>query len=142
MMALIPYEPFRMLDPLWNEMERFWRRGKEDWAEWMYRVDVEETPDKVYVTAEIPGVENKEDLRIQLNENVLTIQGEIRRRNDKEERHTHRSERYFGQFARTITLPALVKTDGAHASYHNGILELSFLKDRHPAARDIEVNFH
>lgn len=74
-MALIPYEPFRLFDPLWNDMDRmFMRRGKEDVSEWLYRVDV--------------------------------------------------------------------KTDGAHASYRNGILELSFLKDQHPAARRIDVDFN
>ncbi|NLM20691.1 MAG: Hsp20/alpha crystallin family protein [Peptococcaceae bacterium] len=141
-MALIPYEPFRLFDPLWNEMDRFMRRGKEDVSEWLYRVDVDETPDKVIITAEIPGIENKEDLNIQINENILTIQGEIKRLKHSEERTSRYSERYFGTFRRKITLPTAVKADGAHASYRNGVLELTFLKDQHPAARTIEVDFH
>lgn len=141
-MALIPYEPFRVFDPFWNEMDRFMRRGKEEVSEWIYRVDVEETSSKVVVTAEIPGIERKEDLNIQVNENILTIQGEVRRIQQDEERTPRHSERYFGTFTRKITLPAPVKADGAHASYRNGILELTFLKDQHPAARRIEVNFN
>lgn len=141
-MALIPYEPFRLFDPLWNDMERYMRRGKEDVSEWLYRVDVEETPNKVVVTAEIPGIESKDDLNIQVDENILTIHGEVKRVQHNEERTARHSERYFGTFMRKITLPALVKTDGAHASYRNGILELTFLKDQHPAARRIEVDFH
>jgi HSP20 family protein len=79
-MALIRYEPLRLFEPLWNEMDRmFMRRGKEDVSEWLYRVDVDETPSKVFVTAEIPGIENKEDLNIQVNENILTIHGEVKR---------------------------------------------------------------
>lgn len=140
-MALIPYEPLRLFDPFWNEMDRFMRRGKEDVSDWLYRVDVEETPSKVVVTAEIPGIESKEDLNIQVNENILTIQGEVKRIQYDEARSQRRSERYFGTFIRKITLPTLVKADGAHASYRNGILELTFLKDQHPAARRIEVNF-
>ncbi|MDQ7092522.1 Hsp20/alpha crystallin family protein [Desulfosporosinus sp. PR] len=141
-MALIPYEPFRLFDPLWNDMDRmFMRRGKEDVSEWLYRVDVEETPSKIIVTAEIPGIDKKEDLNIQVDENVLTIHGEIKRVQADESRSTRHSERYYGAFSRKITLPALVKTDGAHASYRNGVLELSFLKDQHPAARRIDVDF-
>ena len=140
-MALIPYEPLRLFDPFWNEMDRFMRRGKEDVSDWIYRVDVEETSSKVVVTAEIPGIESKEDLNIQVNESILTIQGEVKHIQHDEERSRRHSERYFGTFTRKITLPALVKTDGAHASYRNGILELTFLKDQHPAARRIEVDF-
>ncbi len=142
-MALIPYDPFRMLEPVWNEMDRFWRNKREDWSEWLYRVDVEETKDKVIVTAEIPGIEQQEDLHIELNEDVLTIRGEVKKGVITDEgRISRHAERYYGQFARTVSLPARVKTDGAHASYKNGLLELSFLKDNHPAARTIEVDFH
>lgn len=140
-MALIPNEPFRLFDPLWSEMDRFMRRGKEGVSEWIYRVDVEETSDKVLVTAEIPGIESKEDLDIQVNENILIIQGEVKRIHHDDERSSRHSERYFGSFTRRITLPALVKADGAHANYRNGVLELTFLKDQQPAARRIEVNF-
>ena len=118
------------------------RRRKEDVSEWLYRVDVEETPSKVIVTAEIPGIESKDDLNIQVNENVLTIRGEVKCLKHDEERTSSYSERYFGSFTRKIMLPAKVKTDGAHASYRNGILELTFEKDQHPAARRIEVEFH
>jgi len=142
-MSLIPYEPFRLLDPFRDEWDKkFLRRGKEDLSEWLYRVDVEETKDKVHVTVEIPGIEKREDLHIELDDNVLTIRGEVKRAKDREERTTHYSERYFGSFVRKITLPAQVKTDGAQAAYRNGILELSFLKDEHPAARTIQVEFH
>ncbi|CAA7602570.1 Hsp20/alpha crystallin family [Acididesulfobacillus acetoxydans] len=142
-MALIPYDPFRLFEPIWNDLDRYRNGGRENWSEWTYRVDVEETSDAVIVTAEIPGIENKEDLNIQLDEDQLTIQGEVKRGTAQEEgRVSRRSERYYGHFSRTITLPARVKTDGAHASYRNGLLELSFLKDKHPSARNIEVNFH
>lgn len=142
-MALIPYDPFRYFEPVWGEMDRFWRNDREDRSEWLYRVDVEETKDQVIVTAEIPGIESKEDLNIIVNEDILTIRGEVKRGNGQEEgRVARRTERYYGQFARTISLPAPVKADGAHASYKNGLLELSFLKDVHPAARTIEVDFH
>lgn len=142
-MALIPYEPIRLFDPFWNEMDRsFMRRGKEDVSEWLYRVDVEETPTKLIVTADIPGIENKDDLNIQVNENILTISGEVKRVQRDEQRSSRYSERYFGSFTRKITLPTSVKADGAHAGYRNGVLELTFLKDQHPAARRIEVDFH
>jgi len=136
--------PYRSLDPFWDEMDRFIKRGKENLTNGLYRIDIEETKKEVIVTAEIPGIEKPEDLTITLDENRLMIQGEIRKiiheeENESVQRH---SERYFGKFSRVLTLPALVKTDGSHASYRNGILNLSFLKDDHPAARYIEVDFH
>ena len=132
-----------MLDPFWHEMDRFLRRGRENFADGLYRIDVEETQNKVIITAEIPGIEKPEDLKITLDENRLIIEGEIRKiHEDEDERVQRHTERYFGKFSRVLTLPALLKTDGAHASYRNGLLKLSFLKDDHPAARRIEVNFH
>ena len=143
-MALVPYDPFRMIDSYWDEMDRHFRRGrgKEDLSQLLYRVDVEETPTQVIVMAEIPGIEKKEDIHIEIDENLLTIHGEIKRVTSNEERSSHLSERYYGKFSRAFTLPTVVKADGAHASYKNGVLELTFLKDRHPAARTIEVDFH
>jgi HSP20 family protein len=144
-MPLMPYDPFRIMDRYWDELDRPFRRegrGREDLSQLLYRVDIEETPTQVIVTAEIPGIEKREDLHIELDENLLTIHGEIKRENVNDERTSHHSERYYGKFSRSFTLPSVVKTDGAHASYKNGVLELSFLKDRHPAARTIEVDFH
>ena len=143
-MSLIPNESYRMLDPFWQEMDRFMRRGKEELIDGSYRVDIEETRLKVLVTAEIPGIDKPEDLTITLDENRLMIQGEIRkiRHHNEDESVARHSERYYGKFSRFLTLPAMVKTDGAHASYQNGLLKLSFLKDEHPAARKIEVDFN
>ncbi len=144
-MSLIPNEPYRMVDPFWHEMDRFMRRGKEELTDGSsYRVDIEETRLKVLVTAEIPGIDKKEDLAITLDENRLMIQGEIRKimHDNEDESVARHSERYYGKFSRLLTLPAMVKTDGAHASYQKGLLKLSFLKDEHPAARKIEVDFH
>lgn len=144
-MALVPYDPFRMMEPYWDEMDRLFRRGgrgKEELSQLLYRVDIEETPTQVIITADIPGIENKEDIHIEIDENLLTIQGEIKRVTSQEERTSHHSERYYGKFNRSFTLPAVVKADGAHASYKNGVLELTFLKDRHPAARTIDIDFH
>ena len=143
-MALIPYDPWRLFHQYWEDMDGSLLRGRrrEDLAQYLYRVDVEETPTQVFVTAEIPGLEKKEDLHIEIDENLLTISGEIKRSTSTDERSVHRTERYYGKFSRTITLPALVKSEGAHASYKNGVLELSFYKDKRPAARTIEVDFH
>lgn len=142
-MPLIPSEPYRMFEPFWNEMDRLMRPEKQNGSDRWYRVDIEETRNKVLVTAEIPGIEKAEDLRITLDENRLMIQGEIRKAAyEEEEWVSHHSERYYGKFSRSLTLPAAVKTDGAQASYRNGLLKLSFLKDAHPAARRIEVDFH
>lgn len=130
---------------IWDEMDRFFSTGrtKEDLGQYLYRVDIDETDRSILVTMEIPGIEKKEDLHIEVDGNVLTIQGEVRRsRISDEKRYQHQSERYYGHFKRVVTLPAEVKSDGAHASYQNGVLELEFIKDSRPAARTIEVKFN
>jgi Molecular chaperone (small heat shock protein) len=131
-----------MLNPIFNEMDRFFRGGKENWSDLMYRVDVEETPSEVIVLAEMPGIQKKEHLSIHVNENMLTIKGEVKRGMPEEGKVTRLTERYYGQFSRTLSLPASVKMDGAQANYRNGILELRFRKDDHPTNHPIEVNFN
>lgn len=129
---------------LWDEMDRFFSTGrtKEHLSQYLYRVDVEETDDAVLVTMEIPGIEKKEDLRIEIDGDLLTVHGEIKRTRRSENSYLHHSERYYGTFKRVVRLPAEVKADGAHARYQNGVLELEFPKDSRPAARTIDVDFH
>ncbi|MCL6637973.1 MAG: Hsp20/alpha crystallin family protein [Alicyclobacillus sp.] len=145
-MALVPYDPFAWLRKD-GALPSLGQLLDSDWFRWsgmgnVPRVDVRETPSEVIVTAEIPGLERKEDVDITVHENHLHLNGEIRRGYEENRDNLHRSERYYGRFARTIPLPAPVEHTGAKATYHNGVLEIRLHKTRELTGRRIDVDFH
>ncbi|MFZ5592197.1 MAG: Hsp20/alpha crystallin family protein [Bacillota bacterium] len=146
-MALIPYEPFRPLETLRRGMDRFWQDfpfapfGLErDFTG--PRVDVYETDQEVIASCEIPGLEKKEDVHINIDNGVLTISGVIQRGQEVREEQMHRRERFVGRFQRSFSLPAPVDEEKTTASYRNGILEIRMPKAKGAARRSIDVQFH
>lgn len=109
-------------------------------TDWVPPVNVEETPDSILVTAELPGV-SPDDVEIQVEENVLTISGEKHeeRREEDAERHMHIAERITGSFSRSFTLPRKVDVEGIDADFGDGVLKVSVPKAPETRARRIEV---
>ncbi len=144
-MSLMRWDPFAELSALRQHMNRFlespWARG---WRPEGYgpRVDVYQTDDEVIATAELPGIESKEDIDVSVADNSLTIKGEFRRASDVKEENFYHSERYFGAFSRTIPLPAEVKPEQARASYRNGILEVRIPKSEQGRKKPIRIDIH
>lgn len=92
------------------------------------RLDVHEGRDAFEVQAEIPGVK-KEDIQINLEGNVLTLQAEVRQEDSQTaEGRLVRNERYFGSVSRTLRLPADIDEAQAKARYENGVLKLTLPK--------------
>lgn len=144
-MALIPYEPFRQIDHWRNEMNRFFNEMFPATFTQGFvgpRIDVYETEDEVIASCEVPGLESKDDIKIDVNENMLTISGRINRANEIREELIHRRERYMGAFQRSVALPSKVQAEGIRATYRNGILEVHMPKAKTDAKRRIEVEFH
>ncbi len=144
-MPLIPQDPSRPFDIIRREMERFF-----DPANWsffqsqMLQVDVYETDDEVVVECAIPGIKKKEDIRLHLDGQQLTIQATVQRQQavNDETRRFHREERFFGQMQRTVTLPYPVEEEGVKASYRNGILEVRMKKATPTGKNRIDIEFH
>lgn len=109
-------------------------------TDWVPPVNVEETPDTIMVTAELPGV-SPDDVEIQVEENVLTVRGQKHeeRREDDTDRHIHISERVAGSFSRSFTLPRKVDVEGISADFGDGLLTVSVPKAPETRARRIEV---
>ena len=92
------------------------------------RTDVRETDDSILVTAEMPGLEEK-DFELNLTEGFLTLKGEKRHdHEEKEEGAVHRVERGYGSFQRTIQLPCEVVAEEATAEFRNGVLTVALPK--------------
>jgi HSP20 family protein len=105
---------------------------------WNPSVDVHEDKDNVFVRAELPGLK-KENIDVSLHEGVLSISGERKDESKSEDARTHRSERFTGQFHRSITLPTLVKADAVTAHYQDGVLAITLPKAEEAKTKKIEV---
>lgn len=99
----------------------------ESFGEFSPRVDVTETEKEVKVTAELPGLEDK-DVEVSLSHDVLTISGEKKAEKEDKGENYYRMERSYGSFQRAIQLPAEVNTDKVEAIFKNGILNITLPK--------------
>lgn len=88
-------------------------------------VEVVDRDKEVRVTAELPGLEEK-DVELRVEDNVLILRGEKRTEFDDNERHY--SERYYGRFERQVALPAEVDEERANATFRNGVLSVTLPK--------------
>ncbi|RID81925.1 Hsp20/alpha crystallin family protein [Peribacillus asahii] len=145
-MTLVPYDPFRQLSNMSREFDRFFSdfpiRFDHEQGLGSIRVDVHETENEVVATCDIPGLEKKEDVDIDIENNRLSISGSINRTDEVKEENMFRRERYAGRFQRMITLPSPVSQEGVKATYRNGVLEVRMPKIAKDTKKKIDVDFH
>lgn len=106
---------------------------------WSPAVDIHEDKDSFIVQSELPGLK-KEQIDISLHENVLTISGERKTESNQESANVSRSERYFGKFQRSVTLPKAVDPSKVKASYQDGLLTVTLSKAEGAKPRQIEIH--
>lgn len=102
-------------------------------------VDVYETADKLIIKARTAGIERK-DLDVSISDNILTISGVLSGSEDDKVTQWHIQECYWGEFSRTIALPVQVKEDGVEAVLKDGVLTVSFEKEKTEARKRILIN--
>lgn len=136
------WDPFDELTTLRNRMDRLWTRvTAEDepvMANWTPTSDILETKDEIVIKAELPGIEEK-DVEIQIENGVLTIQGERKAEKETEEKGFRRVERAYGSFFRSFTLPPNVEAEKIAATFNNGLLEVHMPKKEGAKPRTIKV---
>ena len=148
-MALMKWAPSREMERLFEEFFEdplvpgfrrrlpMWRRFRE--LEGVSpAADMIDKKNEIVVKAEVPGVE-KEDIKISLTDNTLTIKGETKKEKEEKDEDYYYSEISYGSFARTLTLPERVQGDKVKASFKNGILEIHLPKSPESKAKDIKV---
>ncbi len=101
-------------------------------------MDVAETDKEIEITAELPGLEEK-DVQINVANNLLTIRGEKKNQREEKEKDYHLVERSYGSFLRTVELPAGVNLDTIKATISKGILKVTVPKPAPSQAKKIEV---
>lgn len=105
------------------------------------RIDVYETETHVVASCEIPGLENKEDIDIHIEDHTLTLSGTIHKVHEVREEQLYRRERFSGRFERTVSLPAAVTAEETRASYKNGILEIRMPKAKLDRRKKVDIDF-
>jgi HSP20 family protein len=144
-MAVVRWEPFRELAALQNEMGRWMSHlgsgigpGNGQSSTWLPAVDVWETESELAVSFDLPGID-EDKIAVELDDNVLTVTGERERTHEHTNDRFYRYERRFGQFSRSVTLPAGVKEDDIKADYKNGVLEIRVPKPEEQKPKRIQI---
>lgn len=145
-MALVRSNPWTALPTLQNRVNRlfddmFPEIGQGDdmgLMEWRPMVDTYEKDDAIIVNAELPGV-NKEDISVDVKNNILTISGERKHEEDVNEDNFFRKERFYGKFQRSFTLPDNVDSEKVDAAYKDGVLEVKIPKTEQGSTKKIEI---
>lgn len=105
---------------------------------WIPACDVFEDKNAVKIVAEVPGV-RPEDVKLSIENNLLTIRGEKKQQAEENSERVHRYERSYGTFERTFSLPTTVDPERIDASYTHGILTVTIPKAERARPREIPV---
>jgi HSP20 family protein len=130
-MTLIKFEPLRELESLNNKVQRLF--GEFPAVDFGFsfnpKIDISDDEKNIYVEAEIPGVK-KDNIKISLQDNILTISGEKKSETEekKNDKNFYRSERVYGSFTRSFTLPEEINSDSIEAKFDDGVLKIKIGK--------------
>jgi HSP20 family protein len=128
----------RMLDDSSSPWALQGENGGAITSAWLPPCDIAEDRDTLRVTLEVPGV-RAEDVKVHLENNVLTIRGEKKQVVDEKNERHHRFERSYGVFERSFTLPSTVDADRIQARVEHGVLQLEIPKVEKARPREIPV---
>jgi len=142
-MAIVKWNPFREIDDMFERYRAIgWpHRGSQEVmasGDWSPRVDIAETDKEFTIKAEIPEIK-KEDVKVTVDNGVLTIRGERKQEKEEKNKKFHRIERYYGSFSRSFSLPGNVDETKIEASFKDGMLNLQIPKVEEAKPKAIEV---
>ncbi len=154
MSGLMRWEPFRTQWNPWKELEEMEKRLSTLWgrppaktggereaisvAEWSPLVDISEDDKEYIIKAELPEVK-KEDVKLTVQDNVLSISGERKYEKEEKGKKYHRVERAYGSFLRSFTLPEDADGGKVSAEYKDGILKVHLPKAEKAKPKSVEV---
>ncbi|MBN1283724.1 MAG: Hsp20/alpha crystallin family protein [Proteobacteria bacterium] len=140
------WSPLGDLWDLQDEINRVFRgfgprgsREKGEISAWAPAVDICEDKEAVRLTAELPGM-RKEDVKINVEDGVLTIKGERRFSEETKKENYYRIERSYGAFSRSFTLPPTVESDRIKASMRDGVLEMQIPKKEEAKPKEVKID--
>jgi HSP20 family protein len=144
-MTIVRWEPMRELNSLQAEMNRLFNTvfdspaaGDGGMRRWVPAMDLVETGDAFVLRADLPGM-RQEDVKLEIEDGVLTVSGERKAEHQAGEEGFYRLERAFGTFSRSLTLPKGIDADAVSATFDNGVLEVRVPKPEASRPRRIEI---
>ena len=146
MNPLAKWNPFRELEDIQNRLSSLFGRtslrglGEETMtvSEWAPLVDLVEDDKEYLIKAELPEVK-KEDVKVTVENGVLTISGERKFEKEEENKKYHRIERAYGSFMRSFTLPQDAAGDKINAEFKDGVLKVHLPKSAEAKPKSIDV---
>jgi HSP20 family protein len=147
-MNLIKWDPFRELEDVSSRLNRIFGRplarmepNSEMLAmvDWTPSADISETDTAYLIKAEIPGVK-KEDVKVTLQDGILTIQGERKSEKEEKDKKFHRIECSYGSFMRSFRVPEDADESGVKAEFKDGILNVTLNKSAKAKPKAINVS--
>jgi len=145
-MAIIRWDPFRDMVTLREKMNRLFedslaQKGEDKdrfTSNWAPAVDIYETANELVLTAEVPGIDEK-DIEIKVEDNTLTLKGERKFEKETKEENFHRIERSYGSFFRAFSLPNSVDPDRIQAEHENGVLRVVMPKRQELKPKTVKI---
>lgn len=132
----------RPFDEMRRMMEDFWMAPFEEMGRWSQtftpRVDVKEEDNHVVISAELPGIDQK-DIDVTVTRDSVRIAGEKKHEEEKEERGYYRRETSYGSFERVIDLPSEVDENKADAQFSKGVLTIRLPKSEQARAKQKKI---
>lgn len=146
-MAIVRWQPYGAVASLQDSINKLFQDAfsraniDEDFAlsAWKPVVDIFDKDDAIAIHAELPGVK-KEDVAIEVKDNVLTLRGERTESKEIKEDKYYRKERTFGSFHRAFTLPAAVNPDSIRATFKDGVLEIEIPKPEEQKPKQVKIS--
>lgn len=147
-MNLVKWDPFSELEEVSNRLNRIFGRtpsraesdnGMLAVADWMPSVDISETDAAYLIKGEIPGV-NKEDVKVTIQDGMLTIQGERKQEKEEKGKKFHRVECSYGSFVRSFRVPDDADDSNVKAEFKDGMLNVTLPKSAKAKPKAINVS--
>ena len=146
-MALVRWEPVRELNTIQGEINRLFNSffdtpvnaGEGAGRRWLPAMDLVEADDHYVLRADLPGL-GEDDVKIEVEDNILTVSGERKAEHEQRGEGYHRLERSYGAFSRALTLPDGVDPEAVQASFDRGVLEVRIPKPEERKPRRVAIS--
>lgn len=146
-MNLMKWDPFRELEDVSNRLNRVFGRPLARMepnemfavADWTPSADISESDTAYLIKAEIPGV-NKEDVKVTIENGMLTIKGERKMEKEEKDKKFHRIERSYGSFMRSFRVPEDADESAVKAEFKDGVLNVTLSKSAKAKPKAINVS--
>ncbi len=147
-MTLVRWRPVHSGINVHNEMDRFFDNffgnikdvsDSDTDSVWIPKADISDTKNDVFVALELPGVK-KDDVKISIQENILTVRGEKKQENEKKGENYCCAERSYGRFQRDFNLTSTVQAKKVKADFKDGVLKVVIPKAEEAKVKEIPIS--